>query len=87
MKNAKYENKKAINKKKLQDGGKVRQIQRDTDTPLLYMHGPDFTGQLGTTILQTMLAGLLQKMVHYDIFLQKVQIFRGKKACSHIYAF
>ena len=36
MKNAKYENKKAINKKKLQDKGKVRQIQTDTHTPLLY---------------------------------------------------
>ena len=72
MKNAKYENKKAINKKKLQDGGKVRQIQRDTDTPLLHMHGPDLTGQLGTTILQTMLAGLLQKeMVHHNIFFAK----------------
>ena len=36
MKNAKYENEKAINKKKLQDGGKVRQIQTDTYTSLLY---------------------------------------------------
>ena len=32
MKNAKYENYKAINKKKLLDGGKVRQIQTDTQT-------------------------------------------------------
>ena len=36
MKNAKYENKKAINKKKLQDGDKVRQIQTETYTPILY---------------------------------------------------
>ena len=45
-KNAKYENKKAINKKKLQDGGKVRQIQTDTFTPLfLYKHGLDGRGK------------------------------------------
>ena len=36
IKNAKYENKKAMNKRKLQDGGKVRQIQTDTHTPFLY---------------------------------------------------
>ena len=30
------QNKKAINKKKLQDGGKVLQIETDTYTPLLY---------------------------------------------------
>ena len=64
MKNAKYENKKAINKKKVLGWRQgPTNPNRHTYSTSLYMHGQDFTEHRGTTILQTMLAGLLQKEI------------------------
>ena len=83
------QNKKAIKKKVIGWRQGRTNPNRHTFSTSLYMHGQDFTGQWGTIILQTMLAGLLQKeMIHYDICLKKVQIIpayfsKAKKLLKH----